>query len=119
MIWTNSQQALLEHGAESGLSVRQISTTLGVTRNAVIGRATRTGVKIGHPPKRLTASEVAAIAHDLALGTMPLYVIAERHDVRVITVTRINSGACHARQTGASFDNKIKRTDLRFRSASA
>lgn len=61
--WTVEEDALLRKLHALGRSMQQIGTELGRTRNAVIGRATRLGLK--SPPPRLrvrTAAQKAAAA---------------------------------------------------------
>lgn len=45
-MWTDERQALLVEKAAEGLSASQIADLLGVSRNSVIGRASRTGIKL-------------------------------------------------------------------------
>lgn len=52
MAWTSERQAELERLAASGASARQAASALGVTRNAVLGRAFRTGVQFDGELKR-------------------------------------------------------------------
>lgn len=46
MVWTDERQADLERLAAEGLSASLIGARLGATRNAIIGRCFRTGVKL-------------------------------------------------------------------------
>lgn len=50
--WTDEQHARLVELAAEQMPTRQIASQLGITRNAVIGRARRTGVKLADPPPR-------------------------------------------------------------------
>jgi transposase len=53
LVWTPSRDAVLAQFAAEGRSAREASKALGVTRNAVIGRAYRTGVRFSPPrPQR-------------------------------------------------------------------
>jgi len=59
--WTPEQEEELRFLAESGLSAREISRKLSVprSRNAILGRARRMGIKVG-----LTMEEMAALARE-------------------------------------------------------
>ena len=58
MTWTPKMQELLEQLAGEGLSCLQIGQSLGVSKNAVIGRGRRTGVRFGFgkSKRKLTAN---------------------------------------------------------------
>lgn len=57
-MWTTAQIRLLREKAEAGMSASEIGEVMGVTRNAVIGCATRAGIKLNGKPK---GGRIAAI----------------------------------------------------------
>ena len=48
--WTEDRLALLKEGFEAGLSCREIAGTLGLSRNAVIGKLSRLALTRDRPP---------------------------------------------------------------------
>jgi hypothetical protein len=62
-IWTGAQQKKLEELAALRLPARLIGVAVGKTRDAVIGRAHRTGVKLRDNPTRGT-SDVYPCGHE-------------------------------------------------------
>jgi GcrA cell cycle regulator len=83
--WTPERIEQLRTCVDTGLTCSQIAATIGVTRNAVIGKINRLGLSAGRtagtvracPPRarrprllRLVFSQVPSIAEDIDTGTV-------------------------------------------------
>jgi GcrA cell cycle regulator len=66
--WTTERLALLKSGFEAGLSCREIAATIGVSRNAVIGKISRLNLTrdkagVRGPARKLTDTRPRVKAH--------------------------------------------------------
>ena len=72
LTWTTERLELLKSGFEAGLSCREIAATIGVSRNAVIGKISRLNLTRDKPgvrrPAARKAAEPAAFRPKTALG---------------------------------------------------
>lgn len=79
--WTIERQERLKELANDGLSAREIAQRLACTRNAVLGRAWRHGIKLRGPGPGATATpHTSKASHETLARTLNAYKSPPRPD---------------------------------------
>lgn len=103
MKWPEEREMKLKACAATGMSASEIGKVLGVTRNAVIGKARRCGIKL-NPPNRdhLNKDELNGVIEDLLYSGWSMVKIGRKHGINIQAVSNINRGHTYAAFTGAT-----------------
>ena len=96
MSWTDERIAQLKKCWDKGLSASQIATELGegVTRNAVIGKAHRLGLKSRPSPVKTDAKKAKAPAAKKAAPKPKAAAKTDSSKVKHITLLELNERIC-------------------------